>query len=123
MATIHHAADGSLLRLLQTEREEADYPTPPPGTAGTVTFDESSNAGVVAALNADWNSHRVAGGKLQRSGADVTIAADSPERAARRTAKNQAATLLTALRGGSASNAQIQRALAYLLAQELKRDQ
>lgn len=121
MARLWYDAAGAILRVCRDDAEEARYGAPP-GAAGSVAFDESANAAAIAGLAADWQAHTCSAGTLRRNGSPVALAADDPATTARRQAKTQGAALLAALRAGTATGAQVQRALAYLLAQELKRD-
>ena len=109
MATIYADAQGNLLRFLKTPAEEARYPDPPDGATQKVTFDESSNSSLIAGINTDWNSHRVVSNALQRDGTPVAIAADQ-----------SAAMVLAALQAGTATNAQVQKVLAILLAHSMQ---
>lgn len=117
MATIHADAAGNILRVLRTPEQEAQYPTPPGGTTQTVTFDEATNAAVLAGIDADWDAHRVVGGVLRRGGVAVTLAPDAPARSDRLFVQSNLPSLLSSLRGGSTTAAQLQRALAFLLNQ------
>jgi len=49
-----------------------------PGAVGQVTFDATTNPGVLAAIGNDWASHRVVAGVLQRRGVPVALAAPGP---------------------------------------------
>jgi hypothetical protein len=120
MATIYADADGLLIRFLQHPDEEARYPDSPSGSTQTLTFDETTNGSVVAAINSDWDSHRLVSGALQRIGVAVTINADAAATTVRKAVSNQGAEILAALQAGTATDAQIQRALAFLLARAIQ---
>lgn len=79
MAKIYANAAGALLRLLATEEEERQFPDPPPDTASVLDFDEDTNAGVIAGVNAAWDAHTLLGGVLRLNGQEVTIAPPSAE--------------------------------------------
>lgn len=72
MAVLYANSAGSLLRLLKTEEEESIYGAPS-GTVFSLSFDESANTALLAALDQDWNSHTMPSGTLQRNGSPVSI--------------------------------------------------
>ena len=105
MVTIYADAQGNLLRFLKTPDELARYSTPPSDATQTVTFDGATNASVIEGINTDWNSHSVVSNLLHRNGTPVTIASDSLP-----------VTILAALKAGTATDSQVQHAVAMLLA-------
>lgn len=113
MAKIIHDGNGNIIAIRRNDAEEAKFGLP----AGTIIeFDEEANAAVLAAIDTDWNSHAIQAGKLRRNGVDVTIAANS----ANTTKRKQIRQLLTALDAGTASSANQQKAIAFLIRQFIK---
>lgn len=83
MGKLYADAQGHILRLLQSADEEARY-GPPPGTAFTLDFDETTNGAVLSALASDWNAHDMVGGVLRRNGQPILVAPDSQYYGARK---------------------------------------
>jgi hypothetical protein len=77
MATIHAAANGTILRFLHTAALEAEYPNPPAGTDESLTFDERTNAALVTDLRLSADPYRLNAGVLTKNDTPVVIAADS----------------------------------------------
>lgn len=73
MATFRANAAGEILQFLATAQQEQQNPNPPAGTAYTLRFDETTNAGIVTAYNANSNTFAMPGGTLTQSGTPVTI--------------------------------------------------
>src|SRR5688572_29640225 len=85
MATIHAAANGTILRFLDGAAHEAQHPNPPVGTDESLTFDERTNAALIADIRASADPYRLNGGVLTKNDTPVVIAAESTETEARRT--------------------------------------
>lgn len=131
MATLYADSTGAILRFTQTPADELAYGSPP-GAAFTLTFDPTTNAATVQALNTDWNSFAMPGGTLQRNGAAVTIAAPSAtfvnatvidqflqalasgQFQGVRITLSQAHAAWVAVQAGTATSAQIQLMLVFL---------
>lgn len=77
MATLHAAADGTILRWLANQREEAQYPDPPTGTVTTLGFDASSNRPLANDLTLSLLSYNLTAAGLTKNGTPVVIAAPS----------------------------------------------
>lgn len=111
-ATLYAAADGTILRFLQTDAEHAQYPDPPPGATQAVAFDTDTNPTLALALLADWDAHRVVSGTLQRNGQTVAIAPESPATIDRANVR----TLLAKLEGETAlTPAELRSVLRHLI--------
>jgi hypothetical protein len=120
MATIYANAAGTILGLDRDDAEAALRGGPRPGATQSVTFDEATNAATLTDCLANPDAYRVVGGVLQKNGVAVTPAADAPATADRRAVKNNLAPIFAALRAGTATPAQQQRVLAFLLRQFLQ---
>ena len=79
MATVYADAAGEILRFLESEAMERQYPDPPPGTAFTVAFDEDTNEALCADMGTSTDPYDAPGGVLRRNGQAVTIAPPSAE--------------------------------------------
>jgi hypothetical protein len=79
MARIAAAADGTILRFVHSAALEAQYPNPPAGTDESLSFDERSNAALVADLGVSTDPYRLQGGVLTKNDTPVVIAAESAE--------------------------------------------
>jgi hypothetical protein len=89
-------------------------------TPNVVDFDEQTNAALVTDILANFALYSAPNGTLQKNGNAVTIAASSAIYSARSalvTAVPSATlqTIFTALNAGTATTAQMQQALAYLM--------
>jgi hypothetical protein len=74
MATLYPAANGTLIRALLSDAEEAQYPTPPPGAGTPLVFDHTTNAALVADLHTSTDAYRLsAEGVLTKDGVAMTI--------------------------------------------------
>ena len=62
----------SIVRFIKTKEEETRYGVPPEFDE-VIEFDPETNTDAINGLDTDWNSHRVEGGQLLRSGVPVTI--------------------------------------------------
>lgn len=109
MAKVVYDANGKITGVRITADEEKQYPIPV--GASVIEFDTGSNMDVLLAIRDDYNNHQVVGGALRRSGQLVTIAADSTATVKRKQIKQ----LLNALDAGTASSANQQKALAFLI--------
>lgn len=125
MATIYAGADNTILRYLRTPDEEAQHPTPPPGTAHTLSFDAETNAATAADLALSTDAYRLSGASLTKAGAPVAIAADGENETVRKQAAQTVADLTTYLGLANPTNAQnvlalktIARAVRYLIRRE-----
>src|SRR4051794_14886698 len=105
MARIWYAAGGPILRLAKTDAEEDRYGAPA-GAAGSLAFDETTNAAALSALDTDWNAHTCPGGVLKRNGVNVALAADAADTADRKAVRANLPALFAALRAGTATGAQ-----------------
>lgn len=117
---VHYDAAGTILRILDTPEWETRYPTPPTGTAGTLTFDEVSNTATVADMRASLDGYTCPAGVLKKNGVNVTIQPDSPERADRADFDSQVTAALNRLdqivtqSGSGLTNAQRDAAIGDL---------
>lgn len=68
-----------VIGLRKSAAEELLLPIPA-GATDVIAFDESSNAAVIAAFDADCNSHSLSGGVLRKNGSPVAFAADSADK-------------------------------------------
>ena len=82
MAKIYANVAGEILQFLQSPAQEAAFPNPPEGSAYSLSFDEETNAGVIAAYNVNSNGFAMVGGTLTQSGVPVTINPPGSNRAA-----------------------------------------
>ena len=88
MATLWYDGNGNLLALAQSDAEQsARFPNGYVGAAGSIIFDESTNASIIASLNGNvegfrWQDHTVQNGQLLRDGQILAIAPDGQERIA-----------------------------------------
>src|SRR5690606_3583747 len=73
VARIYHDNAGAVLRFARTKAEEAT----PAGAAGSLAFDETTNAALAQQIADDPLAYLVSGGQLRRGGQAVAIAADS----------------------------------------------
>lgn len=85
-----------------------------------IEFDESTNAALIADIVANFALYSAPNGTLEKSGKAVTIAASSAIYAARAALVKAVPsaslqTIFAALNAGTATNAQIQQALAYIM--------
>lgn len=78
MARIDAAADGTLLRLLYTAEEEAQYPDAHPGTVAQLHFDATSNLDLVTDLRFQPDAYRFLNDVLSKDRQPITIAAPPP---------------------------------------------
>jgi hypothetical protein len=90
-------------------------------TPVVIEFDESTNASLVADIIANFGKYAAPGGVLQKSGSAVPVTPASAIYAARAALATAVPatglqSVFTALNAGTATNAQIQQVLAYLLA-------
>ena len=83
MARVWYDAAGAILRLAANDAEEAEFAARSPlaGAAGSLAFDEATNATLVADLGADWNAYACPAGVLKKGGVNVTINADGAAKA------------------------------------------
>lgn len=79
MITLYYDAAGALLSPAFRDGRSVNGPDTGglPGAAGSLTFDETTNAALFAALGARWNTFTAPGGVLTHSGQAVTINAPS----------------------------------------------
>lgn len=77
MATLYAATDGTILRWLANQREETQYPDPPPGTVTTLAFDASANRATATDLTLSLLSYNLTAIGLTKNGTPVVIAAPS----------------------------------------------
>jgi hypothetical protein len=79
MATISYGADGRLLRVRRSDLEDRVNGGPPAGEAGTLEYDQETNAALDHALDqaaqGGWSAFRVSGGQLTRNGTPVSLTA------------------------------------------------
>lgn len=73
MAKIYGAANGEIIRFLQTDAEEITYGIPS-SYASMLDFDGDANANTIKSLLSDWNNYKLVSGVLQYKGVAVTIA-------------------------------------------------
>lgn len=83
MATVYSSSGGAILRFLASAAEEAQWPEAPAGAAHTLTFDEDTNAPLVAALRTSTDAWRYDGTTLTQAGQVVPVAADGSDRTMR----------------------------------------
>lgn len=112
MATLYSDAQGALLRFVRSDAEAQLLGPAPAGTTQTVTFDEETNAAVIAGLHTDWNSHRVVANTLQRNGVAVRL---EPNGTAATERIDLDSLLLKLQAGTSLTTAETRRALLYAL--------
>lgn len=115
MAKIHYDSSGRLTALWDGDNDPSGGTVPPGSTAGTLEIDSETNAAVVSDVLLHWNRHTVSGGKLRKDGSIVAIAPDSPKTDNKKFVKNQLAAIRDALKNGTATNTQIQRALLFVI--------
>lgn len=128
MAKVYYNAAGAILGYSHTDAEDAiAFPSPPAGQApgSPLAFDETTNAAALQSLDGQvtgfrFSDHTCPGGVLTRKGAAMTIAAPSAAFSDRQAVRANLAALFTALRAGTATAAQQQRVLAFLLRQFLQ---
>lgn len=125
MSTLYADASNRIVRYLRTAAEEAQWPTPPAGTAHTLVFDEETNAATAADLSASTDPYRLAGSALTKDGASVVIAPDGESATVRKQAQQTVNDLTTYLGIGSPNNTQntlalktLARAVRYLIRRE-----
>jgi len=109
--------DGNVCVLWDEEQERLN---PVPEGADVVEFDHDTNKDLVRSLNGGggfkWQDHDVVAGKIVRKGSQFSVAADKPiERKGK-----EARGLIKALESGRASDAQTQKAIAFLLRQHFR---
>lgn len=77
--TLYYDASGLLIAPLYQDGRSANGPDSGSvaGGAGSVTFDETTNAALLVDLNAAWGHYTVSAGALLKDGVTVTIAAPS----------------------------------------------
>lgn len=73
MALFRANAAGDILQFLSTYLQEKQFATPPAGTAYSLQFDETTNAGLIAAYNANSAQFRMDGGTLTQNDVAATI--------------------------------------------------
>lgn len=127
MATIWSDATGKILAIVRNYGELATlFPTTPPtGTITTLDFDETANASLLADVLANQNSYALlAGPTLQKNGTTVAVisAGSSTQFQAALTQLHsitppQIQGAVTALLAGTATSAQQQKAIAFLILQ------
>jgi hypothetical protein len=110
-----------VIGLRKSAAEESVAPIPA-GATDVISFDEASNQAAIAAFDAGYNSHSLAGGVLKRNGVTVVFAADAADKQDR---DNFAAAVQNALSGnaaylaiGSPSNAQVAAQVRALTQQQ-----
>lgn len=110
MARIWYDAGGAILRVAANDAEEARH-VAPAGAAGSVAFDEQTNASVLAELASAWQAHTCPAGVLKRDGVTVSIAADGQTKTDRSNWDQQYAAFVAAcntyLGLASPTNAQV----------------
>jgi hypothetical protein len=79
VAKLYANNGGEIIRFLQTDQEEDQFPDPPPGTVHSVEFDAKSNAVIVGQINTDSRNCRYSSGVFTYKGAPETINAASSE--------------------------------------------
>ena len=79
MATIYAGSDNRILRWLPSVAAEQEYPTPPTGTAHTLTFDSDGNTALINDLNTSTDAYRLSGTTLTKNGSTVTVQLTSPD--------------------------------------------
>lgn len=79
MARFAAAANGDILQFIANYAEEKEGPQSPlpANTSYTLHFDEATNAGLIAAYNANSNQFRMDGGTLTQNDTPVTVNPDS----------------------------------------------
>lgn len=98
--------------LRKSAAEEAGPMAVPPDATDIIEFDERTNTAVIAAFNADCNSHTLIAGVLRKNGQVVNFSADSSDGADRREFDDQLATYYAAMQNylaiaDTATNAQV----------------
>lgn len=119
MAKAWYDNSGNILAVVNSDAS----PYGPPQTfAGVLSFDETvpANAAVLADFHVNNNLYTCPAGVLKKSGNVVALAADSTAVADAKAVKANLAPLFAALRAGTATSAQQQRVLAFLLRQFLQ---
>ena len=124
MAKLYYDPAGNLIALAHNDDEESRYfATPLPGqhASSPLVFDETTNQAIIDSLDGRvqgfvWQDHAVIAGALQRKSVPQSIAVDSADTARRKQAK----ALISALDAGTATAAQTQKAVAFLLKQTFK---
>ena len=92
---------------------------PPAASAAVLPVDPATNGALIEAFKAAPWSYSLSNGKLFHGGSQAAVAADSPEQTIRANIAANKQTILDALRSGTATSAQVQKVVAFLLAQEL----
>lgn len=116
-------ADGSgkgLGFVPSIEIEALQSPNPPTAAAFTVTFDEDTNPALVADIEQNFPLYSAPAGVLNKNGIPVVITAASALFALESTIEAGVSvanldTFVVALWNGTATSAQVQKALAYVL--------
>lgn len=117
MARVDADSQGRVVRFV-TGADEAMAAHPQ--AAASLSFDEASNAALAADLRRSTDLYTLTGGVLKKAGVTQTVAADSAGAADRKAIQANAPALFAALRAGTATSAQVQRVLAFLLRQFLQ---
>jgi len=94
--------------------------TPPASPPASLTFDETTNAALLADLQANTGLYKIVAGALQKSGGPVAVSAAAAGTNDASFVQANLAAIYTALRAGTATAAQTQRVLAFLLYQFIK---
>lgn len=122
MATIYADASGNLLAFLKNALElQTEYPGGAPAAASfTITFDETTNAALVADILASYLTYTAPGGVLKKNNQTVTITPASALTTSEQAILNQFPVLgfnqaITILQAGSATLPQTQLMLAYVM--------
>lgn len=76
MARFRALANGDIVQFLGTYEQEKTVQAPP-GTTYQLQFDESTNAGLIAAYQQNGNQFRMDGGTLTQNDVPATINPDS----------------------------------------------
>lgn len=79
MAKLYANNNGEIIRFLQTDQEEDQFPDPPPGTVSSVEFDGKTNATIVNLLNRDGGRCRLIAGVISHNGVPQVINGVSTE--------------------------------------------
>lgn len=110
-------ANGAIVRMLQTDAEEALY-GPPDGYVSSLEFDPDSNPSAIAGLLSDTRNHQLLGGILYHNGQAVTINPPSQtftDRQQLATLRSQAAAYLNLASPTAAQNVAAIKGIIRLL--------
>jgi hypothetical protein len=121
MARVYADANGKICGRARSDDEDAlRFPNGAAGATSNVQFDEITNQALVDDIATNWDAYSIVGGVLKKNGVPVNIAADNSATTDRKAIKSNLTSLFTALRAGTATSAQQQRVLAFLLRQFLQ---